>query len=101
MTEPTIWQRLCSPYAAPRWKRNDTCRLDAASINSRQHMGHDSPVFLVVPTTATASVPEQMEGLVLDRTNLLPFGVAIFELGIEEAVLGSLIKGIQIPCVKF
>jgi hypothetical protein len=84
---PTFWQRLCSPYAAPCWKRNDAFRLDAAYVNSRQHFGHDSPVFLICATQATASVPKEIGGAVLDRANLLPFGVAIFDLGIEEAVL--------------
>jgi len=56
-------------------------------VNSRQHEGHESPVFLLAPTTIAGSIPDNLRGPVVDRSNLLPFGTAIFDLGIEEAVL--------------
>lgn len=84
---PSLWQRLRSPYAATVWNRTDKFELDAAYVNSRQHMGHESPVFLITPIESAASAPEQICDSMLDRANLLPFGVAILVLGIEEAVL--------------
>lgn len=84
---PSVWRRLTSQYAAPYWKRNDAIRLDAAYVNCRQDYGHGDPVFLVTPTDSLRSVPERIQAPLLDRTNLLPFGIAILDFGIEEAVM--------------
>jgi len=84
---PSLWRRLASLYAAPYWKRNDTIRLDAAYVNCRQEYGHDNPVFLVTPTDSLEAAPERIDAPILDRTNLLPFGIAILDFGIEEAVM--------------
>ena len=85
--QPTLWQRLTSQYAAPCWRRNDAFRLDAAYVNYCQAFGHEDVVFLVAPADVSASVPERIDAPVLDRTNLLPFGIAILDFGIEEAVM--------------
>lgn len=81
---PNFWERIIHRFALPHWKKCEKIDLTAAYVNERQHCGHDSPVFLLAPAM---QLPSVIRELILDRTNLLPMGEAIFEFGIEEAVL--------------
>jgi hypothetical protein len=85
---PTLWQRLFQPSVAEatQWKRKDGFILDARYINLRQDQGHDCPVFLIAPRASTSLIPHELWAPVLDRSNLLLFGTAIADFGIEEAV---------------
>jgi hypothetical protein len=84
---PSFWKRLVLPDSTPSWKRSDRISIDVEYVNSRQDFYHEFPVFLMVSAQKAASVPMQIRDPVLDRSNLLPLGTAIFDLGCEEAVL--------------
>jgi len=84
---PRLWQRLVSPHVDQAWRQTSALTLSIEYVNSRQHEGHESPVFLLAPTRTAASAPQEIRSPMVDRSNLLPFGIAILDLGIEEAVL--------------
>ena len=83
--EPPLWKRLISRTAT--WRLDDKLQLKVDFFNQTQHAGHEEYVFLFRPSTARERVPTEFWDRVLDRTNLLPYGVAIAGLGIEEAVV--------------
>jgi len=78
---PTWWERL-SPSATPHWERDDTVRLDAEYASCRESYYGDHVFFI-----GSSESPDWIGGFVLDRTNLLPYGEAILDFGIEEAVM--------------
>ncbi len=71
----------------PRW-HSIGLRLDAELFSAREHAGHDPLVFLCA---RQAPAERDRQHLVrqptLDRATLLPYGEAIFQLGVEEAVV--------------
>jgi hypothetical protein len=84
--QPSLWEWLVSSEAPPRFGQNRSI-FDAEYVNGCQHQGHQQTTFLLVQTGALDGLPREIRAPVLDRTNLLPLGSAIFELGIEEAVI--------------
>jgi hypothetical protein len=84
---PSLWERITSKYACPRYKMKGRFDLTEDYINWRQHIGHEDVIFLLAPSTAGDQLPHTNYNKTLDRATLLPYGDAIFDLGIEEAVL--------------
>jgi len=87
LQSPGFWERLRHENVKPTWKRNNALSPDVEYVNWCQHEFLGEHKFLATPRRIAESAPMEIRGSVVDRANLLPFGIAIFDFGIEEAVM--------------